>query len=327
MRRPEEDGYWPSDDSAKAMRMRARKVAVLWLQEGLTRRRIADALGAAASTVTSYLKHMEGLYGMPAADIPIADDPDIVAWDGFWADFANSNGRRDPYWVHWICDECGMAASGGCRFATDSTWHTGICDACGEERAVTEARDYFIGAGRKQCSKCGAWEKPSEYPVRKKTGKLEAQCKECYNNKSKEWYRNNTERGKNNAKLAYQSNRQRYIDNAIRWNREHPERRSEIARNWRWKEREMIIEAYGGVCVCCGETIPEFLTIDYANNDGAAKRKQLPKSKQGGAGFYRYLRELGYPKDEYQLLCFNCNFAKQHFGVCPHIIQSMEEKE
>jgi hypothetical protein len=29
--------------------------------------------------------------------------------------------------------------------------------------------------------------------------------------------------------------------------------------------------------------------------------------------FYR-----GYPKDNFQLLCMNCNFAKGHRGECPH---------
>jgi hypothetical protein len=90
-------------------------------------------------------------------------------------------------------------------------------------------------------------------------------------------------------------------------------------------ERTMMIEAYGGKCICCGETIPEFLTIDHINNDGAKQRKEIRPNKvrNGGGGsgveFYRWLRKHGYPQDNYQLLCFNCNCAKGYFGQCPHM--------
>ena len=35
--------------------------------------------------------------------------------------------------------------------------------------------------------------------------------------------------------------------------------------NTRTKNKERIIEAYGGKCECCGESIFEFLTIDHRN--------------------------------------------------------------
>ena len=77
-----------------------------------------------------------------------------------------------------------------------------------------------------------------------------------------------------------------------------------------------IIKAYGGKCACCGETTQEFLTIDHINNDGAIIRKN---TKQGtGCKIYRWLIKNNYPKDNYQLLCFNCNMAKGFFGKCPH---------
>jgi hypothetical protein len=77
-----------------------------------------------------------------------------------------------------------------------------------------------------------------------------------------------------------------------------------------------IIEAYGGKCACCGETIIEFLTIDHVNNNGAEERKE---TKQGTGGkLYRWLIKHNFPKDNYQLLCYNCNCAKGFFGYCPH---------
>lgn len=81
-----------------------------------------------------------------------------------------------------------------------------------------------------------------------------------------------------------------------------------------------VLSAYGGACVCCGESNPCFLTIDHAQNDGAKHRK-VRKSDGGqydgsGIGMYRWLKKMGYPKDgRFQLLCYNCNCCKQHDPV------------
>jgi hypothetical protein len=80
--------------------------------------------------------------------------------------------------------------------------------------------------------------------------------------------------------------------------------------------KEKTITEYGGKCVCCGETIQVFLTIDHIDESGAAERKQLNRS--GGYNFYYWLKQQGYPKDNYQVLCFNCNHAKHVLGKCPH---------
>lgn len=82
----------------------------------------------------------------------------------------------------------------------------------------------------------------------------------------------------------------------------------------RQKLREQVLEAYGGKCQCCGEATPEFLAVDHINNDGAEHRRVVNK-----ANFYRWLRQQGFPKEDFQLLCHNCNFAKSHYeGGCPH---------
>jgi len=78
--------------------------------------------------------------------------------------------------------------------------------------------------------------------------------------------------------------------------------------------RDAIIKAYGGMCTCCGETIPEFLAIDHIYNDGAKERRSM----KSGTQFYNKLRRLGYPKDRYRLLCHNCNMARAFYGKCPH---------
>ena len=80
--------------------------------------------------------------------------------------------------------------------------------------------------------------------------------------------------------------------------------------------KQKVIDNYGGKCICCGEFTFEFLTIDHINNDGAEKRKT---TNQGTGGkLYRWLIRHGFPKEGYQLLCFNCNCAKGFYGCCPH---------
>jgi hypothetical protein len=140
-------------------------------------------------------------------------------------------------------------------------------------------------------------------------------CRACNNLKSKEWKLKNPERAKQIKKKEYEKNKKTYVDRAVEWQKENRKRRQDINATWRWKQRLKVIEAYGGACACCKEVIPEFLSIDHINNDGYIKRLNGEKS---GAALYKKLEKLGYPKDEYQLLCMNCNFAKGHFGFCPH---------
>jgi len=80
------------------------------------------------------------------------------------------------------------------------------------------------------------------------------------------------------------------------------------------KNRALMIEAYGGRCVCCGETNPGFLTIDHENGGGRQHRANM-----GGTGVAASLRRLGWPKEGYRLMCYNCNCGRQHNGgICPH---------
>jgi hypothetical protein len=83
---------------------------------------------------------------------------------------------------------------------------------------------------------------------------------------------------------------------------------------YRAKVISEVIAAYGSQCLCCGESEPLFLSIDHVFNDGAAHRKE-----RGAATIYRHLKALGFPKDRYRLLCFNCNLGRQrNGGICPH---------
>jgi hypothetical protein len=83
------------------------------------------------------------------------------------------------------------------------------------------------------------------------------------------------------------------------------------------KQREYRITAlkhYGGGephCNCCGETIIEFLSFDHINGGGTKHRKKI------GGGIALYLIKNNFPLD-FQVLCHNCNQAKEFYGDCPH---------
>lgn len=80
-----------------------------------------------------------------------------------------------------------------------------------------------------------------------------------------------------------------------------------------------MFNAYGNACACCGETERGFLSVDHVQNDGADERRAFGR---GGATMrvYALAKELGYPKDRYRLLCFNCNMGRQlNGGTCPHL--------
>ena len=87
--------------------------------------------------------------------------------------------------------------------------------------------------------------------------------------------------------------------------------------------RAETFQQYGELCLCCGETEEAFLTLDHINGDGAAHRLALTGNKtQGGHIFYMKLRQQGRPSG-LQVLCWNCNAAKQHRGRCPHQQESI----
>lgn len=86
------------------------------------------------------------------------------------------------------------------------------------------------------------------------------------------------------------------------------------------KIKQEVVNAYGGMCACCGEDNPLFLSIDHIHNNGAKHRRSLGSvGKSGGSIFYYWLKRHGFPQDDYQLLCHNCNQGKRlNGGICPH---------
>lgn len=110
------------------------------------------------------------------------------------------------------------------------------------------------------------------------------------------------------TKCLKQYNEQKYLSDKKRIRQRQKE--------YELQNKLKVIKNYGGKCMCCGEDKIEFLTIDHINNNGVEERKNT-KQVTGGK-LYRWLIKNGYPKNNYQLLCYNCNYAKEFFGYCPH---------
>lgn len=117
---------------------------------------------------------------------------------------------------------------------------------------------------------------------------------------------------------------------AARWRALNPERLAAIraryvrpeyvkARHRAYTRRQMvecrlkILTAYGGRCVCCGETELVFLTIDHAAGGGSQERR---RGITAPVLYPRIIKE-GFPPT-YRLLCWNCNAAVAFRGQCPH---------
>jgi hypothetical protein len=86
------------------------------------------------------------------------------------------------------------------------------------------------------------------------------------------------------------------------------------------RAKAKVIEVYGGKCVCCGETIIEFLTVDHIDGKGSKHRRELKISS--GGQFYYWLLRNNCPKG-FQVMCWNCNHAKGTNRVCPHQVKGI----
>jgi hypothetical protein len=90
------------------------------------------------------------------------------------------------------------------------------------------------------------------------------------------------------------------------------ERKKDYVRQYRNSVRMNVIIKYGGRCNCCGEDELAFLVIDHVKGGGTADR--------GSYAYAVYSRLWREPinREETQVLCANCNMAKERQGGCPH---------
>lgn len=168
----------------------------------------------------------------------------------------------------------------------------------------------------KTCTKCG--ETKSAEAFGKYRAGLRAYCKSCHAADQRERYRQDPSKQREATRRWRETHREQYTEQR----RRHEKRRQGVCNatrqhrvSYRARLRAQVLEAYGGRCVCCDETTPEFLGVDHVHNDGAQHRREVGGS---GVNVYSWLRANGFPKDRFQLLCHNCNLAKGFYGECPH---------
>ncbi len=100
--------------------------------------------------------------------------------------------------------------------------------------------------------------------------------------------------------------RQKTVD----WNRANKEKKHRIYKRNVIKLRTQVLTHYGNgklMCVRCGENQLPCLTIDHIKGGGNKSRKELGVT---GLGFYRWLKQQGFPLG-YQTLCANCQLIKR----------------
>lgn len=111
-------------------------------------------------------------------------------------------------------------------------------------------------------------------------------------------------------------NKEKVCERARKWYQENKERKLADLKIKRDTVRSEMITSYGGKCSCCGEDNPRFLTLDHIDGGGRLHREIL---NAGGTGIMYHLKNMGWPQEGYQLLCYNCNCGRAHnSGICPH---------
>lgn len=129
-------------------------------------------------------------------------------------------------------------------------------------------------------------------------------CKKCRTARHRERYKQNLARYRAYGNSSY--HRRKVETGALRRQRHNL---------WMANLKAEFISAYGGVCICCGESSPEFLTVEHRLGNGRQHRKKIGNN---GHSMWIYLKRHGWPKDEYTLLCWNCNMATRYGHPCPH---------
>lgn len=141
--------------------------------------------------------------------------------------------------------------------------------------------------GAKVCIRCDKSKELSEFQKNKQRGDgLQQYCKQC---------------------------RAEYLAGYRAANPEKEEARRAKGRQQRIEAREKVMEHYGRLCRCCGESNPKFLTVEHINGGGRQHRKEI-----GASAISIWLVKNDFPEG-FELLCYNCNCGKRvNDGVCPH---------
>lgn len=197
----------------------------------------------------------------------------------------------------------------------DDATSTAICNKAWKERQkaaghCTGCRDGIAVAGTTKCQKCRDYAR--QYYVQRVSSGACVQCTKRRAAKGRSLCETCCQKDKDTRAALIETGtcitckKRPASDNRQRCE----ECRARIAAKWQ-QERIAVLQHYGAECKCCGEKTLEFLHLDHVRNDGNTHRKTLQGS------IYSWARRHHYP-NTLQVLCANCNLAKEFYGICPH---------
>lgn len=220
------------------------------------------------------------------------------------------------------------------------------CKSCARayNKAYAEAkkRSYVPTIGLKTCARCGVTKPTSDFVVaRRAAGGLHSYCRGCLYEASNACRTKRLQPKRDAAKARIASNEAVLcsVCGCVRQvgkrctscvgsknERYYEAHRYELLDKQKLRDfryREAALNAYGGLCACCGEDNYEFLAIDHIEGGGVKQRKELFGSNSSSTRFYRWLAQQGFSSG-YRVLCHNCNMALGSYGYCPHQSKQLE---
>lgn len=107
-------------------------------------------------------------------------------------------------------------------------------------------------------------------------------------------------RDKRRKKCAYEKDK----ESRRKYNKTHPEVVREQGRRRRAKDRQRVLDKFGGKCAHCGFDDPRALQIDHVNGGGKKEIKEIGQ-------YACQVKARNDSSGAYQLLCANCNWIKR----------------
>jgi len=157
-----------------------------------------------------------------------------------------------------------------------------------------------------------------------KRDEILAATKEDRKKNPKKWFEIRKKYRERNPEHVKKLSRQNYAKHKER-NRPRVNKRGKEIR--KKTKLEVYTHYSNGVpkCACCGVTGIEFLTVDHIIPKREMEKDQKLIEKRFRANFKanrlsQWLIKNNFPKG-FQILCWNCNYAKGVFGDCPHKIK------
>ncbi len=213
-----------------------------------------------------------------------------------------------------LCVSCGKE-----KFNSSS-----LCDICFHKKAKAD-KDYISRKKiNKECVRCGETHLDNmslcvrclqQQRIDRLEKKLNGKCKNCCNSVVSDVYcsdcllkqKERRERCKHNG-ICVQCHKNKVDDNF----RICIQCKEQSRKHYRELQFNVFLHYGGFECICCGETIVNFLQLDHINNNGHEHRRW------GRRKLFKWIINNDYPPC-FQVLCANCNRGKaRNGGVCPH---------